>query len=562
MTIATTFPNGLRMPQVVGALRMAQNRRMLLADQPGAGKTAQAMVALELDGMFERRANILILCNVTGCQLTWSPEVHKRILSQYPDAVFADLTNPGVTKTGRPKVTMPSVQARDDILARAIMEADDRDAPLIVVGNYELLQVYAGQKPKMAELFAARWDAIIIDESQLVLPTETDDPNKMTLFWRGLFLLLFAAPKHQMRISISGTPDRGELRRRYGHWKFLHPELYRSYDGWVKTHFVVTWDEIVTGKDQRTGRMKTAKVMQVGKLRNEAEWLRTDAERMLRRTKAEMLEGLPEKQWAEDGGVDLPMTPTQRSAYLDMLADMEAEVDDLLATDDPDDMAKAQGIKLQMTLRQQQMATCTWTYTVDDDGHRHGTPQVLGPAGSNKLAWILDWMAARGYTGQTGEAVTDKVVIVDYFTQTLKWLQQELAAAGIRSELLTGETPAPEKTRIQNAFQTGDLDVVLLSGHLGVSINLDAADSMIFLGLVHDPDKIEQAEDRIHRASRNHQVTYFRLASEDSVDQAILQTVDARYKETRRTYDGGRGIEFARRFLPAGAHAVDVALAI
>lgn len=560
MTVAETFPSGLRMPQIIGALRMAQGRRMLLADQPGAGKTAQAMVALELDGLFSRRANILILCNVTGCQLTWSPEIHKRIVSQYPDVVFADLTNPGTTKNGRPKVTMPSVQSRDDMLAQATMDADDQGAPLIAVGNYELLQVKQGQPAKMRALFETRWDAIIIDESQLVLPTEADDPRKMTLFWRGLFLLLLAAPKDQIRLSISGTPDRGELRRRYGHWKFLYPELYRSYDGWVKTHFLVTWNEIVTGKDHRTGRVTTAKVMEVGKLRDEQEWLRTDAERMLRRTKAEMLEGLPEKQWAEDGGIDLPMTPVQRTAYLDMLADMEAEVADLTSQDDPEALAKAQGIKLQMTLRQQQMATCTWTYTVDDDGHRHGTPQVLGPAGSNKLAWLLDWMRARGYMDDG--PVVEKVVIVDYLTQTLKWLQVELAAAGITAELLTGDTSAPEKTRIQHAFQEGDLDVVLLSGHLGVSINLDAADSMIFLGLTHDPDRMEQAEDRIHRASRNHQVTYYRLASEDSVDQAILETIDRRYKDTRRTYDGGRGIEFARKMLPAGRIAVDTELTI
>lgn len=561
--IADTFANGLRPLQVIGALQMSDQRRVLLADQPGAGKTAQAMVALELEQFFVQRKNILILCNVTGCQLTWSPEVHKRILSQYPDVVFADLTNPGVDRNGRPKKTMPSVQARDDRLANALMEADDRDAPLIAVGNYELLQVPMGQKPKMMALFGTRWDAVIIDESQLVLPTETDDLAKMTQFWRGLSILPIASDA--FRLSVSGTPDRGVLQRRYGHWKFLYPERYTNYDGWLKTNFVVTWEEKVTGSffDQRTKRRVTKKVSipVVGKLKQEHQWLRIDGERMIRRTKREMLAGLPEKQWAEDGGIDLPMTPLQRGAYLDMLADLEAEVEDLTSQDDPDALAKAQGIKLQMTLRQRQMATCMWTYTVDDEGHRHGTPIVQGPQGSNKLAWLLDWMGSRGYVaGADYDVRGGKVVIVDYLTQTLQWLQAELTQAGITSELLTGDTPAPEKTRIQNNFQEGDLRVVLLSGFLGVSINLDAADDLIFLGSIHDPDKMEQAEDRIHRASRDHQCTYWRLASEDSVDQAIIETVDQRYKDTRRTYDGGRGIEFARKMLPAGS--LDAELAI
>jgi hypothetical protein len=564
--IADTFVHsdgsgGLRVPQIIGALRIAQQGRILLADQPGAGKTAQAMVALELNGLLARRANILILCNVTGCQLTWSPEVHKRIISQYPRVVFADLTNPGVDRNGRSKKTMPSVQARDDRLAAALMEADDDDAPLITVGNYELLAVKPGQQPKMQALFGARWDAIIIDESHLVLPTDTDDLKKMTQFWRGLTLL--PAPADSMRISVSGTPDRGELRRRYGHWKFLYPELYRDYWGWARTHFVVTQEKVGVRKDPRGGWVDVIAPM-VGKLRSEEEWLRTDAERMIRRTKAEMLAGLPEKQWAEDGGIDLPMTPMQQSAYLDQLADMDAQVEDLEAEDTEQSRAKAQGLKLQFTLRQRQMATCTWDYvtTETETGtHTHGTPRVVGPDGSNKLAWLLDWMAPRGYVAGTDFDVRGgKVVLVDFLTQTLTWLQQELEHAGIASEVLTGDTSAPDKLRIQDAFQNGDLRVVLLSGFLGVSINLDAADDMIFIGSIHDPDKMEQAEDRIHRASRNHQVMFWRLASEDTIDQAILEIVDQKYKATRRMYDGGRGIEFARKMLPKGA--LDATLAI
>ena len=72
---------------------------------------------------------------------------------------------------------------------------------------------------------------------------------------------------------------------------------------------------------------------------------------------------------------------------------------------------------------------------------------------------------------------------------------------------------------------------------------------MIFVDYVHDPDRIEQAEDRIHRASRNHVCTYWRLASQDTADQVILETLDTRYRETRKTYEGARGISFARRML-------------
>ena len=104
--IAHTFPDGLRVKQVEGALRIKQKRRIVLADQPGAGKTAQALVALEMDGLFDRPSATLILCNVTGCQLTWAGELRNRLASQH-DVVICDLTDTHGRKT------MPSMAARD-----------------------------------------------------------------------------------------------------------------------------------------------------------------------------------------------------------------------------------------------------------------------------------------------------------------------------------------------------------------------------------------------------------------------------------------------------------------
>lgn len=544
MTIPETFTDGLRPLQLVGALDIQATRRKLLADQPGAGKTAQALFALELDGLFDRSSAILILCNVTGCQLTWSPEIRNRVATQH-EIVFADLTNAGQDKRGRDLKTMPSVAKRDDALADALMEAQDRDLPLVVLANFDLLNWKFGTPPKMATLFGIVFDAILIDESHLVLPTKKDHPKESTQFWSGLMQL--PVSDDVLRISMSGTPDRGKLENRYGHWKFLYPHSHQDYWAWAKENFVVTYEEV----GWNPVRQKPNVTMVIGKQRQPERWKQLDDMRMLRRTKAEMLVGLPEKQWANDGGIDLGMTPVQKNAYLDFEADTQAKIEEYLADDKAD---KASGLKLQWNLRSRQMAVCTWKYTttVDEGGHEHthGEPQVLGRAGSTKLAWILDqFMAPRGFLPEDYDAAGGKVVITSYFTQTLDWLKKELAIEGVEAEILSGDTPGSEKKRIEERFQRGDLRVILLSGWVGVSINLDAADEMIFLDSVHDPDKMEQAEDRIHRASRNHQVTYHRLAAVDTVDMAILMVVDHRYNETRKSYDGDRGVQFARKML-------------
>ena len=540
MSIAETFPNGLRVLQVVGAMTIAQQKRVLLADQPGAGKTAQALVAAELAGLFDRQAKILILCNVTGCQLTWAPEIQNRVMTQH-DIVFADLTGTGGRKT------MPSVSKRNESLGAAMIEAGDLELPLVVLANFDLVRWKHGSAPKLDNLWSIDFDMVVIDEAHLVLPTTEDAAPKLTQFWYGLLQL--DIKRDAIRLPMTGTPDRSKLENRYGHWKFLRPESHRSYWSWAQAHFVIEYIE--RGWNPKTRRPITQAV--VGKMKDPRAWAAYEGQHMIRRTKAEMLVGLPEKQWAGEGGIDLPMTVAQDTAYFDYMDYLENKQQELLAEGSDDAAAKASAMQMQFRLRARQMATCTWDFveTTDAGGHvhTHGVPIVAGPDKSNKLAWILDWLESRGYTQSNWDASLGKVVIVSYFTEVLNWLKLELDAAEITAAVMSGETSAPDKKLLEEAFQRGDLRVMLLSGFLGVSINLDAADDMIFIDQVQDADVMEQVEDRIHRASRNHQVTFWRLVSMDTADVVVLQAADHRYRETRKMYEGSRGIAFARRML-------------
>lgn len=540
MPIADTFPTGLRPKQVTGALQIKMKRRVLLADQPGAGKTAQALVAAELDGIWTRPSVTLIATTLTACQLTWADELNNRLASQY-DVVIADLTAPDLHyRTGLPKKQIPTVAERDARLATAVMEAAAMELPLVILANFDLLRwKYGEDAPKLPTLWDLELDMVVLDESHLVLPTMEDHFHKLSQFWNGLRQLDIKADA--IRLPMSGTPDRGKLHNRYGTWKFLYTSGYQNFWGWARDMFVVSDNE------DRPG-------VSIGKLRNPEQWAAYDAKHMIRRTKAEMLEGLPEKQWAGDGGIDLAMTREQAEAYENYLDEMAAEREELLASDDVADNRRGEAMKMQVFLRSRQMATCTWNFHVsyDAQGNKHvtGKPIVAGPGSSNKLAWMLGWLESRGHSASNWDASLGKVVIVSYFTEVLHWLKAELLTAGVPAIVMDGSTPVDEKLAIEAQFQRGALRVVLLSGYLGVSINLDAADDMIFVDSVHDPDKMEQAEDRIHRASRNHQVTYWRLASKGTADIAVLQTVDTRYRETRKTYDGDRGVEFARMMMP------------
>jgi hypothetical protein len=84
---------------------------------------------------------------------------------------------------------------------------------------------------------------------------------------------------------------------------------------------------------------------------------------------------------------------------------------------------------------------------------------------------------------------------------------------------------------------------------MGVGITLDVADDLIMFDLPYDPDVVEQVEDRVHRASRNHQVTIWNLLAIGSIDQLVAKKLNSRYFVTRASMDGRRGIDFEKNVI-------------
>jgi SNF2 family DNA or RNA helicase len=171
---------------------------------------------------------------------------------------------------------------------------------------------------------------------------------------------------------------------------------------------------------------------------------------------------------------------------------------------------------------------------------------------SSKLDWLLEWLDERGFI-EHDEMVDNqaKVVIVSQFSMVLHWLKHELAQRDIKAMILDGSTPSAQRDEIQRVFQdkSSPLRIVLLSGSMGVGITLDAADDLIMLDSPYDPDRVEQIEDRVHRASNMHNVTIWNLIAKDTIDQAIAERVSQRYKITRQLMDGSRGVDFGKQII-------------
>lgn len=479
---------------------MVGARRVLLADQPGSGKTLMSLATLEQDGVFESGIS-LILAPKFPAKTTWLKDHVNKFVAPKGVNVY-DLTS-------------GTAEAKNGRITEVV-------APAVVVANHDALAVAPGAKSRVPNLFNYVYDAVVIDESHRVLPTTADAKYDMTQFWRGLSFLKVSP--NGLRIAVSGTPDRSKLENRYGTLKFLFPEVYTSHKHWMFTNFVM---------ETRTIRLpggRTKDIVVPQKLRSPDDWVSRDKLYLMRRTKAEIQAGRPAKEYIH---VDLDMNKPQRSAYYKYLQEY------LKSQNSSEPIPPAV-----YALRARQMAISSgWNF---DEG------EIEESFSSSKFDWFVEWLEARGYTDPGFVSETpQKVVVASSFTATLRWLQRELAKIGVRAEILDGSTSQQKRSDIQSEFQdhTSSLRVVLLSMTMGVGIDLDAADDMVFFDVPYSSDDAEQVEDRIDRLSRVHRMTIWWLMSNETIDLAIAETNSERFKLSRELLDGSRGIDFARQIL-------------
>ena len=479
---------------------IVESKRVLLADQPGSGKTLMSLAALEKAGVFEAGIS-LILAPKFPAKTTWLTDHVERFVRPLGVNVY-DLTS-------------GSANVKNARLSNL-------QYPAIIIANHDALAIGAGNVARVPRLQEHVFDAVVIDESHRVLPTTTDVRYQMTNFWRGLTMLRIN--KDALRIAVSGTPDRSKLENRYGTLKFLFPEVYTSYQHWLFTNFVMGARSI------RLPGGRTKEIVVPQQLRQPEAWVSRDKLYLIRRTKAEIQKGRPSKQYVH---VALDMSKPQKTAYYRYLQHY------LGSQSTPKPVPASV-----YALRSRQLAIASgwdWDAGVIGDGHS-----------SSKLDWLIEWLEERGYTDPDFvSAEPSKVVIASSFTASLSWLQREFAKMGVRAEILDGSVSQSERTRIQSEFQDhgSPLRVVLLSMTMGVGIDLDAADDLIFLDVPYSSDDAEQVEDRIDRLSRNHRVTIWWLMSNESIDLAIAEVNSDRFQVSRDLLDGSRGIEYAREVL-------------
>ncbi len=115
-----------------------------------------------------------------------------------------------------------------------------------------------------------------------------------------------------------------------------------------------------------------------------------------------------------------------------------------------------------------------------------------------------------------------KILIFSQFVSMLELIEKELKQKSISYSMLTGKTQKREAAI--DAFQAGDAAVFLISLKAGgVGLNLTAADTVIHYDPWWNPAVERQATDRAYRIGQDKPIFVYKLLTEDTVEEKILQ---------------------------------------
>jgi hypothetical protein len=519
-------------------------RRALLADTVGLGKTAQAIGAVVESG---EPGPYLVVCPKTPVESTWRPEIKKWLGDSVRIITLPD------SKVKRTSIlqALAGDQARNPAsLARTWLVINPeivRTQTWWICGQCGAKTKYkAGMVQELDEcghekgrdtkirhdhafnsLFQMEWGAIIADESDQSLIRLTGTPN---LRRRGMEMLRDLVRPNGIRLAMSGTPFRSKPHQMWSTLNWLDPVRWGSKWNFLGKYWSLGGYSGYTVGDFVDGR----EAMLIDELRDV----------MVRRTRDMVRNDFPEKDYPSNvstdsgltGGIYLPMTSVQETAYRQMEKEGEAAIDGGTLT--------AIGTLAELTRLKQFAGAPGW---VDQDGEFHPKAE-----GSNKFEWISEFLKNLGFP----ERPATKLVIASQFTQLLNAFAEGIAKefrGKVRHAMITGETKHRE--RVIEEFEDTDSDLSLLWINTkagGSSITLDAAEVMVVLDETWVADEQEQLEGRIDNRQPERRIvprSYYYLRSSGSIEEGIARANAAAKERGERILNGAAIARMAKEIM-------------
>jgi len=473
--------------QRAGVAFLATAKRALLADEPGLGKTAQAIRALkELNDKGEEVFPILIVCPNT-LKNNWAREFAR----WWPDVSTQVIKGSAVQR--KKQFEQP---AQIFIINWESLRSHSRLSPY---GSISLTRCRAcgGQDEKISEnrcevhlreLNNFKFKAVVADE----IHRSKDPKSKQS---RALWS---ASGTSEIRFALTGTPIANNV---VDLWSILHwisPKDWPSKTKWI--------DRMVDVMLNAFGGMMVLGV----KPQMQDEFYKSVNPYMRRMLKKVVLPNLPPVLKERR---DVEMSTKQKKAYEQMrdLMISELESGDTLAAPSV----------LTQTIRLLQFAS---SYATIATNEVTGEPRAVLDAPSCKIDALMDDI-------ENGDFGDDSVAVSAVSKQLINLLSAELTKKKISHGLITGDQDEDERQKAIDDFQSGAIKWILFTAQAGgVGITLTAARRLIMLQRPWSLVDYKQVLDRVHRiGSEIHDsIVITDYVTEGTIEERVIQVLETK----------------------------------
>jgi SNF2 family DNA or RNA helicase len=473
--------------QRAGVKFLATARRALLADEPGLGKTAQAIRALKL--LQESGTPIfpaLIVCPNT-LKKNW-----KREFDKWWPGLDIQIIKGSATQR-RKQFDEP---AQVFIINWESLRGHSRLAPYGSVALARCTEC-GGHDEKVTEnrcevhkreLNTINFKAVIADE----IHRSKEPKSKQS---RALWA---ATGDADIRYALTGTPIANNV---LDLWSILHwisPEEWPSKTRWI--------DRMVNTMINAFGGMMVLGI----KPHMEPEFYAALNPRMRRMLKAKVLPWLPEMMFERR---DVEMSTKQKKAYTQMRDMMIAELEGGEAITAPS--------ALTQTIRLLQFASSYAEIAVNEET---GEIKALLADPSCKVDALMDDI-------KSGDFGNDSVAVCAVSRQLIYLLSAALTKEKIAHGLITGAQTEDERQQAVDDFQAGKIKWILFTAQAGgVGITLTAARRLIMLQRPWSLVDHRQALDRVHRiGSEIHDsIIVTDYVTEGTIEERVIQVLETK----------------------------------
>jgi SNF2 family DNA or RNA helicase len=479
--------------QRAGVDFLSKARRALLADEPGLGKTAQAIRALKrLQDQGEAVFPALIVCPNT-LKSNWQREFAR----WWPGVTVSIIKGSAVQKKKAFEteadvyiINWESLRSHSRLLSYgsiALAKCDE-------CGGHDSKVSLARCEVHTRDLNVIDFKAVVADE----IHRSKDPKSKQT---RALWA---ATGNADIRYALTGTPIANNV---VDLWPILHwldPKEWPSKTKWI--------DRYVNTMMNAFGGMMVMGL----KPGMTDEFYAGINPRMRRMLKARVLPWLPEVITERR---DVEMGAKQLKAYKQMLENMIA----MLEGSDSEEMtgdAVVAPNPLTQAIRLLQFASAYAQVEVSESGEE----KIRLSDPSCKVDALMDDM-------KNGDFGDDSVAVCAVSRQLIEILSARLTKEGINHGLITGAQSGDERQQAIDDFQAGKIKWILFTAQAGgVGVTLTKARRLVMLQRPWSLVDHRQALDRVHRiGSEIHDsIIITDYVTEGTIEERVIEALDVK----------------------------------